>query len=101
MFRITTIRTDKRIRLVLEGKLVAPWFTELVKEWNRVRASARGQIVVVELRDVIMIGEEAESILMAMMSEDVRFVCRGILDGYVIRRLKHRLCDQRRRGTQS
>ena len=101
MLRITTIRTDKQIRLVLEGKLVSPWLTELVNEWNRVRASARGHIVVVELRDVIMIGEEAEPILMAMMSEDVRFVCRGILDGYVIRRIDRELCEQRRRGALS
>jgi hypothetical protein len=101
MLRITTIRTDKRIRLVLEGKLVSPWLTELVNEWNSVRASANGHIVVVELRDVIMIGEEAEPILMAMMSEDVRFVCRGILNRYVIRRLERKSCEQRRRGTQS
>ena len=50
--------------------------TELVNEWNNLRASARGHIVAVELRDVTMIGEEAQPILMAMMSEDVRFVCR-------------------------
>jgi hypothetical protein len=101
MLRITTIRTDKRIRLVLEGKLVSPWLTELVNEWNSVRSYAKDHIVVVELRDVIMIGEEAEPILMAMMREDVRFVCRGILDGYVIRQLKRKLCEQRRRSTQS
>jgi hypothetical protein len=41
MLRITTIRADKRIRLVLEGKLVSPWLTELVNEWDSVRTSAR------------------------------------------------------------
>ena len=58
---------------------------------------AEDLIVVVELKDVTMIGEEAEPILMAMMSEDVRFVCRGILNRYVIRRLERKLCEQRRR----
>ena len=99
MLRITTIRIDKRIRMVLEGKLVSPWLTELVNEWDSVRTSASGHIV--ELRDVIMIGEEAEPILMAMVSEDVRFVCRGILNRYVIRRLERNLCEQCRWGTQS
>jgi hypothetical protein len=101
MLRITTIRTDKRIRLALKGKLVSAGLTELVNEWDSVRTSARGHIVVVELKDVIMIGDEAEPILMAMMGEDARFVCRGILNCYVIRRLERKLCQQRRRGTQS
>jgi hypothetical protein len=75
--------------------------TELVNEWNSVRASARGHIVDVELRDETMIGEEAKPILMAMMSEDVRSVYRGILNRSVIRQLEHKLCEQRRWGAQS
>ena len=79
----------------------SPWLTELVNEWNSVRACARGHIVAVELRDETMIGEEAKPILMAMMSEDVRFVCRGILNRSVIRKLERKLCERRRWGAQS
>jgi hypothetical protein len=102
MLRITTVKTDRKLHLVLEGRLGSPWVTELIKEWNEVRASAGDLRVVVDLRNVTMISEEAaEHILIEMMSEAARFVCRGILNRFVIRRLERKLCEQRRRGTLS
>ena len=32
MLKITTVRTDRQCRLVLERKLASPWMTELKRE---------------------------------------------------------------------
>jgi len=97
MLRVTTVRTDKRLRLVLEGELASPWVAELFNEWNNVRASARDRRVVVDLRNVTMISEEGEEILFGMMSGGARFICRGVHNRHVLRQLtrKHRELNRR------
>lgn len=99
MLKITTATTDRKIRLILEGKLVSPWIAELITEWNHVRASARDLILTVDMRNVTMISEEGEQILFQMMSEGARFISGGILNRHVVRKLARKLCEERRRDT--
>jgi hypothetical protein len=87
MLKITTIKRDQRCRLVLEGDLVAPWVAELQKEWNEVRVSAADLKLIVDLRSVITISQEGQDVLLDMMSNGVRFVCRGVLNRHVIKQL--------------
>ena len=58
MLKITTIKTDRRYRLVLDGQLVAPWVEELYREWDAVRVSGRDLRLIVDLRNVTMISLE-------------------------------------------
>jgi hypothetical protein len=97
MLKITTTTKERKIRLILEGKLVSPWIAELITEWNEVRASARDLTVTVDMRNVTMISEEGEQLLFQMMSEGARFIAGGILNKYVLRKLARKLCEQRRR----
>jgi len=87
MLKITTIKRDQRCRLVLEGDLVAPWVAELQREWNEVRVSAADLKLIVDLRSVITISQEGQDVLLDMMSNGVRFVCRGVLNRHVIQQL--------------
>ena len=87
MLKITTIKKDQRCRLVLEGDLVAPWVAELQKEWNEVRVSAAGLKLIVDLRSVITISQDGQDVLLDMMSNGVRLVCRGVLNRHVIQQL--------------
>lgn len=87
MLKITTFRTDQRCRLVVEGKLVFPWVAELKREWDGIRISARALTLIVDLRNVNTISREGEHILLAMMNEGVKFVCRGVLNRHVLQLL--------------
>jgi hypothetical protein len=91
MLKITTIKTDRRCRIVLEGKLVAPWVAEVDREWNDARVSTRDLPLIVDLRNVTMISNEGEDILLSMMRAGVRFVCGGVLNRHVLQRLARKL----------
>jgi hypothetical protein len=48
MLRITILDTPNRRRLVLEGKLMAPWAAELRNECREAAADLRGRELVIE-----------------------------------------------------
>jgi hypothetical protein len=91
MLKITTVTTDRRFRIVLEGELVSPWVAELKREWDDVRVSAGGLSLIVDIRNVVTISQEGRDILFDMMGEGVRFVCGGILNRYVLQQLARKV----------
>ncbi len=86
MLRISVIESPRQCRLVVEGKLIAPWAAELATECERARADLHGRELVVDLRSLTAIGEEGESVLLKLMREKVRFRC-GVFMKEVLRRL--------------
>lgn len=87
MMKITILDTPGRRRLVLEGKLVAPWATELRKECREAAADLRGRKLVVELRNVTCISQEGENALLELMKEGVKFRSSGVFTKHVMKRL--------------
>jgi anti-anti-sigma regulatory factor len=87
MLKITILDTPDRRRLVLEGKLVAPWAAELRSECRNAAAELRGRELVIELRNVTCISEDGENVLLELMKEGVRFRSSGVLTKHVMKRL--------------
>lgn len=87
MLKITTVKTDRRCRLVLEGELVSPGVAELKKEWNNVRVSAGDLTLIVDLRSVMTISQEGKDVLLDMMRKGVGFVCGGVLNRHILQQL--------------
>ncbi len=77
MLRITTIETERQRRLVLEGKLVEPWVTELKKAWQAGNQLLNGQELVIDLCNVTVISPQAEIVLLEMRREGAQFVWAG------------------------
>jgi ABC-type transporter Mla MlaB component len=95
MLKITAIdRGDQRM-LVLEGKLVDPWLTELEKSWDEVQRVSKPQKVQIDLKDVTMISQDGENLLFQMMREGATFnCCRGVLTKHVVQQLERRREEQ-------
>jgi hypothetical protein len=55
MMRISIVESQKRLRFVIEGKLIAPWIAELRKTYDAYCSQLDGRLVVIELRNVISI----------------------------------------------
>lgn len=91
MLRITILDSPERRRLVLEGKLVAPWTAELRKECREASADLRGRELVIELKNVTSISEEGENVLRELMKEGVRFRASGVFTKHVMKRLTHKI----------
>jgi anti-anti-sigma regulatory factor len=98
MLKITILDTPDRRRLVLEGKLVAPWAAELRKECRGAAADLRGRELVIELRNVTCISKDGENVLLELMKEGVRFRSSGVFTKHIMKRLARK--SRRNAGEQ-
>ena len=91
MLKITTVKTNRQCRIVVEGELVSSGVEELKREWDGARVSAGCLTLVVDLRNVITIGQEGKDVLLEMMSEGVRFICGGVHNRHVLQQLERKI----------
>lgn len=95
MLKITAMTSGKQRKLVLEGKLVDPWVTELKKSWTDLQLQTQPEQIEVDLKDVTAISQQGENLLFQMMSEGATFnCCRGVLTRHVVRQLERRRVEQ-------
>src|SRR6267154_1970697 len=92
MLKISVIDRRTECRLVLEGKLIAPWVAELRIAWQAANGQAGGPALVVDLKNVTVISQEGENALLEIMSHGAKFRCSGVL----IRHLIHELARRRK-----
>jgi len=90
MLKISVVEGRTQRRLVLEGRLIAPWVAELRTEWKRVRSELDGRELVIDMENVIAMSQEAENTLLEMMDEGARFRCNGVLTKHVLQQLMRR-----------
>jgi hypothetical protein len=91
MLKISILDTPDRRRLVLEGKLAAPWAAELRNECRMAAAELRGRELVVELRNVTCISEDGKNVLLELMKEGVRFRSSGVFTKHVMKQLARKI----------
>ena len=84
--KISFIKSPRRCRLIVEGKLVAPWVTEFTTACEKAMADLHGRELVVDLRNVTAINPEGESVLLQLIREKVKFQC-GVFMKEVLRQL--------------
>jgi hypothetical protein len=90
MLKISVVDSRSQRRLVVEGRLIAPWVAELSTVWKRAKAELDGRELVIEMRNVMVISQEAENTLLQMMNEGARFSCSGVLTKHVLQQLARR-----------
>jgi len=86
MLRISVVESPRRRRLVVEGKLIAPWAAELATACETAKADLHGRELIVDLGSLIAISAEGESVLLQLMREKVKLRC-GVFMKEVLRRL--------------
>src|SRR6202041_1818250 len=90
MLKISVIDGRTELRLVLEGKLIAPWVAELRTAWKTVNQEIEGRVIVIDLGNVAIISPEGESALLELMNAGAKFRCSGVLTKHVIQELRRR-----------
>jgi hypothetical protein len=86
MLKISVVEDTRRRRLIVEGKLVAPWTTELTTACEVAQADLRDGELIVDLTGVTAISPEGEGVLLQLMNEKVKFQC-GVYMKEVLRQL--------------
>jgi hypothetical protein len=84
--KISIIENRNQCRLVLEGKLIAPWATELRTECAKAKVELQGRELVVQM-NVTAISQEGENVVVELMSEGVKFRGGGVFTRHVLRQL--------------
>ena len=97
MLKISIVEGKKQCRLVVEGKLVAPWCDELRTACESAGSRLDSRELVVDLTNVTTISRQGENLLLELMQEGL--TCRGcgLFTKEILKQLRRRL---RRNGAQ-
>ncbi len=90
MLKIETIEGHTERRLIVEGKLVGPWAAELRIECEKATTDLLGRTLVVDMRHVTAISQEAENLLFELIQKGVKFRCRGVFTKHVLKQVARR-----------
>jgi hypothetical protein len=91
MIKISTFDGRTQRRLVLEGKLVAPWTDELRPACEKARADIGDRELVVEVKNLMCISQAGENALLDLMNEGVKFRGCGVFTKHMLKQLARRL----------
>ena|ERR1700743_245257 len=89
MLKISVVEDTRRRRLIVEGKLIAPWTTELATACEAVNADLHDLELIVDLSGVTAISPDGEDVLLQLMSKKVKFRC-GVYMKEVLRQLAYK-----------
>ena len=91
MLKISIVEERKQRRLVVEGRLAAPWSDELKAACQRVRSGLEGREFVVDLKNLTTISQEGENLLLELMKQGVRCRGCGVFTNEILKQLGRRL----------
>jgi anti-anti-sigma regulatory factor len=87
MLRISIVERRNQRRLVLEGKLVAPWAHELKPAYEEASADLHGRELVIDVESVVAISEDGENVLLELMKAGACFRRPGVFTKHILKRL--------------
>lgn len=90
MLKISVTDKGAQRRLILEGKLIAPWVAELRTACSRAKAELEGRELVIDIENVMVISQEGENALLQLINDGAKFRCRGVLTKHVLQQLARR-----------
>ena len=97
MLKISIVEEKKRRRLVVEGKLVAPWSDELKAACERAGSGLNGRELVIDLKNITTISRQGENVLLELMKQGARCRGCGVFTNEILKQVARRL---RRNGAQ-
>jgi hypothetical protein len=97
MLKITVVDGRHDRRMIVEGKLIAPWDAEFTSAYQAARIDLGSRELVVDLRSLTAISPEGEAILVHLMHENVKFLC-GVYMREVLRQLAFKPRESTRRS---
>ena len=86
MLKITVADGRRQRRLIVEGRLIAPWAAELTSAYETAKTGLAERELAVDLRGLTAISQEGEAVLLHLMREKARFLC-GVYMREVLKQL--------------
>ena len=90
MLKISLVDNASQRRVIVEGKLIAPWTAELKSACEKARADLRGRELVIEMKHLSTISQEGENVILELINGGIRFRCYGVFTKHVVKELTRR-----------
>jgi hypothetical protein len=90
MLKISLVENARQRRVIVEGKLIAPWAAELRGACENARADLRGRELVVDMKHITTISQEGENVILDLINGGIRFRCQGVFTKHVVKELSRR-----------
>jgi hypothetical protein len=87
MLKISLIDNARQRRLIVEGKLIAPWAAELRTACEVARTDLCGRQLVIDMKQITAISREGENVILQLINAGVKFHCRGVFTKHVLKQL--------------
>lgn len=100
MLKISILDTPNQRRLMLEGRLIAPWTAELRSTWRAAKADLHDRELVIDLKNLTAISEDGENALLELLIEGIKIRCSGVFTKHVLKQLAHRTHQNRKETRQ-
>jgi hypothetical protein len=93
--KISLVEGPRRRRLIVDGKLIAPWVVEFAAACEKAMADLHDRELIIDLRNVMATSPEGEGVLLQLMEKKrVKFQC-GLFMKELLRQLARK---SRRKG---
>jgi hypothetical protein len=69
MLKISLVENARSRRVIVEGKLIAPWAAELRSACEKAKADLRGRELVIEMKHVMKISPEGGNVILELNAE--------------------------------
>jgi hypothetical protein len=97
MLKISLIDSARQRRVIVEGKLIAPWAAELRNACEGARADLLGRDLVIEMKHLTTISQEGENVIVELINAGFKFRCRGVFTRHVLKQLTRRAIRELRK----
>jgi len=91
MLKISIVEGKKQRRLVVEGKLVAPWSDELKAACERAGLRLDGRELIIDLTNITTISRQGEEMLLELMKQGVKFGGCGVYTSEILKQAARRM----------
>ena len=91
MLKISIVERRKQRRLVVEGRLVAPWSDELKAACEKAALGLDGRELVIDLKNLTTISQQGEHLLLELMKQGVRCPGCGVFTNVILKQVARRL----------
>jgi hypothetical protein len=86
MLKISILDTPSQCRLLIEGKLIGPWATELANVWRQATADLNGRALIIDVKGLTAITEDGENVLLELIKAGASFRSSGVFTKQVLKR---------------
>jgi hypothetical protein len=90
MLRISLIDSPRRRRLIVEGKLIAPWAAELRNACQQASLDLRGRELIVEMKHITRISQEGENVVLDLINRGTKVRGNGVFTEHLLKELTRR-----------